>query len=107
MRRIAITLVSLQICVLSVFAADAPKQCTLCVGAVADVAALPPTPIPLLLQIGEADLATSGIDAFTPGQRAKLTVTIRYDLATTDPMSDVESHTQKIIEWARQHGPFE
>ncbi|HEY6844357.1 MAG TPA: hypothetical protein VI391_09330 [Thermoanaerobaculia bacterium] len=73
----------------------------------ADVAAPPSTPIPLLLQIGEADLATSGIDAFTPEQRSKLTVTIRYDVATTDAMTDVESHTQKIVEWARLHGPFE
>ncbi|HJT18701.1 MAG TPA: hypothetical protein VJ853_14995, partial [Thermoanaerobaculia bacterium] len=107
MKRIAIVLISLQICVLSLFAADAPKQCSLCVGAVADISAPPATPIPLLLQLREADLATSGVDAFTPEQRSKLTVTIRYELATTDAMSDVESHTQKIIDWARLHGPFE
>src|SRR5579884_18214 len=107
MRRLAIVLVSLQFCVLSLLAADAPKQCSLCVGAVADVAAPPPSTIPLLLQLREADLATTNVDAFTPEQRSKLTVTIRYELATTDAMNDVESHTQKIIDWARQHGPFE
>ena len=59
MRKIAILFVALQVSVLSLFAADTPKECTLCVGATADLTAPPSAVIPLLLQITENDLATT------------------------------------------------
>ena len=109
MKKIAIVAVCLQICVLSLFAADAPKECSLCVGATANLAAPPATVIPLVLQVHESDLATTAVDTLSPEQRSKLTLTISYsvDKDSKDPMSDVETHTKNIIEWARLHGPFE
>ncbi len=109
MRKTAIVIICLQICVLSLFAADAPKECSLCVGATTDLAAPPTAVIPLLLQVREPDLATLAIDALSPEQRSKLTLTVSYsiDPNSKDPMTDVETHTQNIIQWARLHGPFE
>src|SRR6266536_5033825 len=109
MRKTAIVIICLQICVLSLFAADAPKECSLCVGATADLAAPPTAVIPLLLQVREPDLATLAIDALSPEQRSKLTLMVAYSIDPTskNPMTDVETHTQNIIQWARLHGPFE
>jgi len=108
MRKTAIIFLSLQILVLSVFAADKPKECTLCVGQVADVTAPPSTVIPLVLQIREADLATTPVDTLSPEQRAKLTLTISYAVdRDKDALLEVEAHTKSIVEWARLHGPFE
>ncbi len=108
MRKIAIFLVSLQVSVLSLLAADTPKECSLCVGATADLTAPPSAVIPLVLQINEIDLATTQIDALSPQQRAKLTVIVAYSVdREKDPLLDVETHTKTIIEWARLHGPFE
>jgi hypothetical protein len=107
MRRLLIAAIVLQFCVLSLFAADAPKQCTLCVGATADVAAPPAAAIPLVLQVRESDLATIPIDTLSPEQRAKLTLTVSYTLETKDAMTEVESHTKNIVDWAKAHGPFE
>jgi hypothetical protein len=108
MRKIAIFIVSLQVSVLSLFAADSPKECSLCVGATADLTAPPSAVIPLLLQINENDLATTQIDTLSPAQRAKVTVIVGYAVdRDKDPLLDVETHTKTIIEWARLHGPFE
>lgn len=108
MKRIAIAAIALQILVLSVFAADAPKECTLCVGATASLQTPPPTVIPLILQIREGDLATTPVDALSPEQRKKLTVVVGYTVDhDKDPLLDVETHTKNIVEWARLHGPFE
>jgi hypothetical protein len=107
MRKLAIAVLSLQFCVLPLFAADAPKECNLCVGATADVAAPPAAVIPLVLQVRESDLATTGIDALSPEQRARLTLTVTYSIESQDPMTEVETHTKNIVEWARLHGPFE
>ena len=107
MRKLAIAVISLQFCVLSLFAAEAPKECTLCVGATADVAALPPAVIPLVLQIRELDLPTTGIDALSAEQRSKLSLTVSYTVESSDPMTEVETHTKNIVDWARLHGPFE
>ncbi|HEX9493657.1 MAG TPA: hypothetical protein VGA33_10360, partial [Thermoanaerobaculia bacterium] len=108
MRKTAIIFFSLQILVLSVFAADKPKECTLCVGQIADLTAPPSTVIPLVLQIREADLTTTPVDTLSPEQRAKLTLTISYTVdRDKDPLLDVETHTKSIVEWARLHGPFE
>src|SRR5205814_1810611 len=43
-----------------------------------------------------------------PAVRAKMTIIVSYAVDTaTDPMAEVEKHTQSIVDWARQHGPFE
>src|ERR1043166_1397223 len=107
MRKLPIAALLLQFCVLSLLAADAPKECSLCVGATADVAAPPAAVIPLVLQLKEADLATTAVDSLSPEQRARLTVTVSYSLGRNEPMTEVESHTKNIVEWARLHGPFE
>ncbi len=108
MRKIAIIAFSLQVFVLSLFAAEAPKECSLCVGATADVAAPPSAVIPLLLQLHEGDLATTAIESLTPEQRKKLTVIVAYTVdSVKDPLLDVETHTKAIVDWARLQGPFE
>src|SRR5437764_235756 len=70
-------------------------------------AAPPGAVIPLVLQIREADLATTAVDALSPEQRAKLTLTVSYSVEGKEPMTEVETHTKNIVEWARLHGPFE
>src|ERR1700730_2021184 len=108
MRKTAIILASLQFLVLSMFAAETPKECSLCVGATADLSTPPASVIPLVLQIREGDLATTSIDALSPAQRSKLTLTVAYTVdREKDPLLDVETHTKTIVEWARLHGPFE
>ena len=108
MKKLAIIAFTLQVSVLSLSAADAPKECTLCVGATADLSAPPPAVIPLILEVREEDLPTTAVDALSPAQRARLTLTVSYSVdRDKDPMTDVETHTQNIVEWARLHGPFE
>src|SRR5438445_1678128 len=110
MKKFAFVAFALQISVLSVFAASTPNECTVCVGAVADLQQVPPSPIPLLLQIRQDDFATisAWIDALSPEQRKKLALIVRYAVdRDKDPLLEVESHTKTIVEWARLHGPFE
>jgi hypothetical protein len=112
MKKVAFVAFALQISILSLFAASTPNDCTLCVGAVAEPqqVPVPPSPLPLLLQIRQDDFATVSplVDALSPEQRKKLAVIVRYAIdRDKDPLLDVESHTKSIVEWARQHGPFE
>jgi hypothetical protein len=67
MKRFAVLFVIL-LSAFSALGADAPKGCTICVGAVADLSAPPAAPIPLLVETTINDLATIAqqIDAFTP-----------------------------------------
>src|SRR5438034_2606382 len=80
MKKVALVAVALQISILSLFAASTPNECTLCVGAVADLQNAPPSPLPLLLQIREDDFATVGasLDAMTPEQRKKVAVLVEH-----------------------------
>src|SRR5216110_1984314 len=99
MRKSAIFVLSLQVFVLSLFAAETPKECSLCVGATAELAAPPSAVIPLVLQIKEGDLATTPVDSLSPEQRSKLTVNIAYTVdRDKDPLLDVETHTKSIID---------
>ena len=110
MKKVATLIAVLQVLVLSAFAADTPKECALCVGAVSTLQSAPSATIPVLVQISENDLAAASpaLDALTPAQRAKTTVVVSYAVVTDkDPLLDVESHTKSIVEWARLHGPFE
>jgi hypothetical protein len=107
-RKNAIAAISLQVFVLSLFAADAPKECSLCVGATANFGSPPATVIPLVLQVPEAELASTSMDTLSPEQRRKVTVIVNYSVDTTkEPLLDVENHTKGIVEWARLHGPLE
>ena len=109
MKRIAF-LLALQVFVLPLAAAEAPKECALCVGAVSDLQVAPMTPVPLLVTLRQDDFATAGaaLDAMPPAVRAKISIIVSYAVdRDKDPMADVETHTQSIVEWARLHGPFE
>jgi hypothetical protein len=109
MKRIAL-LLALQVFVLPLIAAETPKECALCAGAVSDLQVAPATPVPLLVQLRQDDLATAGtaLDAMPPAVRAKISIIVSYAVEQgTDPMAGVETHTQAIIDWARQHGPFD
>ena len=113
MKRIARLLalhVALQFSVLPLAAAEPPRDCALCAGAVSDLQVVPTAPVPLLVRIRQDDFATAGatLDAMPPAVRAKMTVVLGYAVDPgRDPMADVETHTQSIVDWARLHGPFE
>jgi hypothetical protein len=101
---------TLQVSVLSLSAAETPRECALCAGAVSDLQVVPAAPVPLLVRIRQDDFTAAGtaLDAMPPAVRAKMTVVIGYAVAADkDPMADVETHTQSIVEWAKLHGPFE
>jgi hypothetical protein len=110
MKRAAILLTVLQFVVLSVAAADAPRECAMCVGVVSDLAVPPATPVPLLVRLRQDDLAMAGpsLDSLSPEQRRKTTVVVSYAIdKEKDPLADVEQHTSAIVDWARTRGPFE
>jgi hypothetical protein len=101
---------TLSIFALSLFAADAPKECTLCVGATTDLTAAPATPVPLVAKTSLDNLAATGaaLDAFPPETRARMTLLIGYGIkGEPDPLLAIEAHTKTIIDFARQHGPFD
>ncbi len=103
-------LAALQVSVLSLAAAETPKECALCAGVVSDLTIVPAAPVPLLVRIRQDDFGAAGsaLDAMPPAVRAKMTIVIGYAVAADkDPMADVETHTQAIVDWARTHGPFE
>jgi hypothetical protein len=109
MKRIAL-LLALQVSVLSLAAAELPKECAMCAGAVSDLQVAPASPVPLLVKLRQEDFATAGtsLNAMSPAVRAKISVIVSYAVdSSKDPMADVETHTQSIVEWAKQHGPFE
>jgi len=110
MKRLAFLISVLPFLVLPLRAADAPKDCSLCVGAVSDLTVAPATPVPLLVRVGENDLATAGaaFDTFSPEQRRKTTVIVSYAFdKSADPLQEVEKHTKAIVDWARTRGPFQ
>src|SRR5712692_6318985 len=101
---------ALQFVVLSLFAADTTRECSLCVGAVTDLTVVPATPVPLLAQIQQDDFATAGaaLDAMPLSVRAHTTIVVGYSIdRDKDPLLEVESHTRTIVEWARLHGPID
>ena len=106
MKKLAFAIVILQVFVLSALGAGTAKECALCTGAVSRLESIPPTPVPLLIQVGEEDLATiaPALDVTTAEQRKKTSVIIRYSAGT---LADIESHTKTIVDWAQQHGPFD
>ncbi len=109
MKRLVI-LIAIHVIALSSFAADSPKECTLCVGAVSGLTAPPTATVPLLVETTVNDLANLAqpMDALTPQQRAKTVLVVRYSTEEgKDPLLDVESKTATIVEWARLHGPFD
>ena len=110
MKPFAILLFALQTLMSTLSAADAPRDCTLCAGAVSDLKAIPATPVPLLANVAVEDFAAaaSAIDAFPPAVRSRMTVIISYPIGGgADPLAEVESRTGTIVEWARLHGPFD
>ncbi len=109
MKRIFLA-VTVSLFALSLFAADAPKECALCVGAVTDLTGLPATPVPLVAKTSIDNLAATGaaLDAMTPQARAHTTIAVGYGIrGEADPLLAIEARTKTIIDWARQHGPFD
>ena len=109
MRRVAILLVSLLL-TLSAVASAAPAQCTMCVGAVAELPLAQTAAVPLLIAVDENDLATAGgaLDALTPEQRKLATVVVSFTIADeSDALASAEQKTRAIVEWARLRGPFD
>src|SRR5207244_8284147 len=95
---------------LSLFAADAPKECTLCVGSVTELNAIPATPVPLIAKTSIDKLTETGtaLDAMAPAIRAHTTLLIGYGVARDkDPLLEIEAQTKTIIDWAKLHGPFD
>jgi hypothetical protein len=110
MKRLAFLISVLPFLVLPLHAAESPKECSLCVGAVSDLNTVPATPVPLLVRVRETELATAGpaLDALSPEQRRKTSVIVSYTLdKTADPLQEVETHTKAIVDWARTRGPFQ
>src|SRR5436305_536372 len=109
MKRIAF-LLALQVFVLPLAAAEPPKECALCAGAVSDLQVAPAAPVPLLVRLRQEELTAAGtaLDAMPPAVRAKISVIVGYAAESgKDPMAEVETHTQAIVDWAKQHGPLE
>ncbi|HEX7152727.1 MAG TPA: hypothetical protein VF618_14650 [Thermoanaerobaculia bacterium] len=117
MKKAAFLATILQFCILLTLAAQTtppPAECTLCVGAVADLAAPPaagtPVAVPLLVELPIDEFATKGaaLSAMSPEQRRKTTVIVRYGIdGNNDPLLQVEERTKSIVEWARIRGPLE
>src|SRR3954467_15886490 len=113
MKRFTLTLAALcllQVCVLSVGAAETPKECTLCVGAAGLPASATAVAVPLFVRTSQDDLPTvaTSIDALTPAQRNLITLVVAYRVGQDhEPLAEVEEHTKAIVEWARLHGPFD
>ncbi|MCU1227596.1 MAG: hypothetical protein JWO97_480 [Acidobacteria bacterium] len=113
MKRFALALAALcllQVCVLSVGAAETPKECTLCVGAAGLPASTTAVAVPLFVRTSQDELPTvaTSIDALTPAQRKLITLVVDYRVGQDhEPLAEVEEHTKAIVEWARLHGPFD
>lgn len=108
MKRVAVAVV-LQILVLTAHAAETPKECSLCVGAVSDLVTPPSAVVPLIVETTLDNLATTGagLDALTPEQRKQTTVVVRYGPGEGDPLLGIEQRTKTIVDWARTRGPFD
>ena len=98
MRKFAPLLVLLQVLVLSAAAAEAPKECTLCVGLTGSEGA----DVPVLARVAIGELP-----AFAPARPSALTVLISYSVDAADSLQHIEQQTRTILDWARQHGPFD
>src|SRR5260370_9222704 len=99
MKRIAF-LFALQVSVLSLAAAEPPKECALCAGAVSDLQVAPATPVPLLIRLRQDDFATAGtaLDAMPPAVRPKITIIAGYAFAhTPDPMAEDVKNTKATV----------
>ena len=107
MKRIAF-LLALQVFVLPLAAAEPPKECALCAGAVSDLQVASAAPVPLLVKLRQEDLAAAGtaLDAMPPAVRARISVLVTYAAESgKDPMAEVDAHTQAHAHSAKQHGP--
>lgn len=110
MKSFAIAMFALLTLMPTLYAADAPRECSLCAGAATDLKTVPATPVPLLAYLPLDGLEAAGpqIDAFPSAQRARMTVIVTAPLTGgNDPLAEVESRTRTIVDWARIHGPFD
>lgn len=88
----------------------APSECTICVGAVAELPVTQATAVPLLISTSENDMAAAGaaVSSLTSEQRRQSVVIVSFSVAENgDALTNVEQKTRNIVEWARIHGPFD
>src|ERR1051326_7525281 len=98
MKKVAILFLSLQFLILgAAHAATAPKECTICVGAVGGAAT-----VPTLQRVTALD---DSIDQLTPEQRAKAIVLVPMKVDGSS-LTDIETQTAAIVDWGKKHGPF-
>jgi hypothetical protein len=92
MKKLVLAVASLQFLVLAAFAADSPRECSLCTGVVGQTEAA----VPSLLFVDDSLAPARG------GPRTS--VIVRYSAST---VGEVETKTKAILDWATANGPFE
>lgn len=106
MKKLALTLISLQFLVLTAAAAETtPKACTLCVGAVMQADAMPIGNFPLYVP----DVTTVGasFQEVHPESMARMIALAPLKIsAEGDPLTQIEAQTSTLVAWAKNHGPF-
>lgn len=78
--------------------AAAGATCTLCVG----TTGAPAAGVPALIRV-----TVDQLPELTPASSDLLTIVVAYEATGADALQQIEQHTAAIVDWARQHGPFE
>lgn len=88
------------------FAQEKPRECTLCIGQVADQAVPPSAAIPILIEASEAELETTAayIASLSPEQRAQVTLSIDASLPEGATVADVDQRVDSILTTLRKVG---
>lgn len=106
MKRFAMAAIALQIFVLSAVAAETPKECNLCVGAVLHGETAPPSDIPIL--VTDAATIVPSMTGTNPEAHRRWTMLVNISITPDggDPIAQVESKTQTVVDWAAQRAPL-
>lgn len=106
MKRLAVVLTVLQFFVLTAIAADAPKRCTLCVGALNHADMFPVNGVPTLV----TDVSTVGPTLNEMHPDLWKTWTLMMDIHINpnggDPLLQIDQQTKDIVDWAARRGHF-
>lgn len=87
-------------------AAETPKGCTLCVGAVLHGETIPVSDIPFL--VTDAAAVASSLTGTSPDVSRRWTMLVNIDITPGggDPIAQVETQTQTLVDWAAQRAPL-
>jgi hypothetical protein len=89
----------------SAHAADAPKKCTLCVGAAILADQIPVGDAPLFVR--DLRLVGTALHEIHPHDRARMIALYPITVdASGDPLAQIEAQTSTIVAWAKNMGPF-